>query len=41
MLEKYVNAAKRAEKADPVLKNASFVDVFTGKIRKGYIAVVL
>ena len=39
MLEKYINAAKRAEKADLVLKNATFVDVFTGKIRKGDIAV--
>ncbi|MDE7167818.1 MAG: adenine deaminase [Clostridia bacterium] len=40
MLEKYVNAAKRAQKADLVLKNATFVDVFTGKIRNGDIAVV-
>ncbi len=40
MLEKYISAAKRADKADLVLKNASFVDVFTGKIRKGDIAVV-
>lgn len=40
MLEKYINAAKRAEKADLVLKNATFVDVFTGKIRKGDIAIV-
>jgi len=40
MLEKYIKAAKREEKADLVLKNATFVDVFTGKIRKGDIAVV-
>lgn len=39
MLEKYINAAKRTSKADLVLKNASFVDVFTGKIRKGDIAI--
>ncbi len=40
MFEKYIKAAKRDEKADLVLKNATFVDVFTGKIRKGDIAVV-
>jgi len=40
MFEKYIKAAKREEKADLVLKNATFVDVFTGKIRKGDIAVV-
>lgn len=40
MLEKYIAAAKRGNKADLVLKNASYVDVFCGKIRKGDIAVV-
>ena len=40
MLEKYIDAAKRTQKADLVLKNATFVDVFTGKIRKGDIAIV-
>ena len=40
MLEKYIKAARREVKADLVLKNASFVDVFTGKIRKGDIAIV-
>lgn len=39
MLEKYISAAKRAEKADLVLKNATYVDVFTGKIRKADIAI--
>lgn len=40
MLEKYIKAARREVKADLVLKNASYVDVFTGKIRRGDIAVV-
>ena len=40
MLEKFVKAAKRDTKADLVLKNASFVDVFSGKVRKGDIAIV-
>ena len=40
MLEKLIKAARREVKADLVLKNASYVDVFTGKIRKGDIAVV-
>lgn len=40
MLEKYIKAARREVKADLVLKNASFVDVFTDKIRKGDIAIV-
>ena len=40
MLEKYILAAKRAQKADLVLKNATYVDVFTGKLRKGDIAIV-
>ena len=40
MIEKYIRAAKRDKKADLVLKNASYIDVFTGKIRKGDIAVV-
>lgn len=40
MLEKYIKAARREVKAELVLKNASYVDVFTGKIRKGDIAIV-
>lgn len=40
MLEKYIKAARRQTKADLVLKNASYVDVFSGKIRKGDIAIV-
>lgn len=40
MLEKYIDAATRRKKADLVLKNANFVDVFTGVLRKGDIAVV-
>ena len=39
MLEKYILVAKRAQKADLVLKGAEYVDVFTGKIRKGDIAI--
>ncbi len=39
MLEKYIKAARREVKADLVLKNAAYVDVFTGKIRRGDIAV--
>lgn len=40
MLEKYIRAARREVKADLVLKNATYLDVFTGKLRKGDIAVV-
>ena len=40
MLEKYVKAAKRETPADLVLKNATYLDVFSGKLRKGDIAVV-
>ena len=40
MLEKYIKAAKRETKADLVLKNCSYVDVFSGRIRKGDIAIV-
>lgn len=40
MLEKYVKAARREVKADLVLKNADFVDVFSGKIAHGDIAIV-
>lgn len=39
MLEKYINAAAGREKADLVLKNASYVNVFNGKIMQGDIAV--
>ena len=40
MLERYVKAAKRETPADLVLKNATYLDVFSGKLRKGDIAVV-
>jgi len=40
MLEKYVNAATRRQKADLVLKNTTYLDVFTGVLRKGDIAIV-
>ncbi len=40
MLEKYIKAARRETKADLVLKNASYVDVFWGAVRKGDIAIV-
>ena len=40
MLEKYIKAARREVKADLVLKNATYVDVFTGICRHGDIAVV-
>ncbi len=39
MLEKYIRAARRLEKAELVLKNASFVDVFSGGVKRGDIAV--
>lgn len=39
MLEKYIQAARREKKADLVLKNADYLDVFTGEIRHGDIAV--
>ena len=40
MLEKYIKAARREVKADLVLKNATYVDVFCGTLRHGDIAVV-
>lgn len=40
MLEKYVKAAMRETKADLVLKNAQYADVFSGKVKKGDIAIV-
>ena len=40
MLEKYINAATRRKKADLVLKNTTYLDVFTGVLRKGDIAIV-
>ena len=40
MLEKYIRAARGEVKADLVLKNASYADVFTGTVRKGDIAIV-
>ena len=39
MLEKYIRSARRETKCDLVLKNARYVDVFTGKIRRGDIGV--
>lgn len=40
MIEKYINAAAGRVKADLVLKNATYVNVFNGQIEKGDIAVV-
>ena len=40
MLEKYIKAARRENKADLVLKNTTYLDVFCGKLRKGDIAIV-
>lgn len=40
MLEKYIKAARRETKADLVLKNTTYLDVFCGKLRKGDIAIV-
>lgn len=40
MLEKFVKAARRETKADLVLKNANYLDVFSGKVRQGDIAIV-
>ena len=40
MLERFINAAAGRVKADVVLKNASYVNVFTGRVDKGDIAVV-
>lgn len=40
MLEKYISAARRQVKADLVLKNTEYLDVFTGVLRKGDIAIV-
>lgn len=39
MLEKLIKTAKGEIKADIVLKNATYVDVFSGKLAKGDIAV--
>lgn len=40
MIEKYIKAARRETKADLVLKNTTYVDVFTGTLKKGDIAIV-
>lgn len=40
MLEKYIKAARREVKADIVLKNASWLNVFQGRMEKGDIAIV-
>jgi adenine deaminase len=40
MLEKYIEVARGDKKADLVLKNANYVDVFTGKVSRADIAVV-
>lgn len=40
MLEKYISAANGQTKADLVLKNATYLDVFCGVLRKGDIAIV-
>lgn len=39
MLEKYINAAAKRQKADLVLKNATYLDVFCGTLKKGDIAI--
>lgn len=40
MLKDYIDAAASRTKADLVLKNATYVNVFNGKIEKGDIAIV-
>lgn len=40
MLKQYIKAARREVKADLVLKNTTYLDVFCGKLRKGDIAIV-
>lgn len=40
MLEKYINAAAGRVKAGLVLKNATYVNVYSGKLEKGDIAIV-
>ncbi len=40
MIERYIAAALGKTKADVVLKNGSYVNVFTGEVEKGDIAVV-
>ncbi len=40
MLEKFIRAARGDVKADVVLKNATYADVFCGVLRKGDIALV-
>ena len=40
MLKNYIKAARRETKADLVLKNTTYLDVFCGKLRKGDIAIV-
>ncbi len=39
MLEKYIRAALKEVKATLVLKNATYLDVFTGTLKKGDIAI--
>ncbi len=39
MLKKLISAARRAEKAELVLKNATYTDVFNGVLRKGDVAI--
>ncbi len=39
MLKDYISAARRTQKAELVLKNATYADVFSGVLRKGDIAV--
>ena len=40
MLKQYIDAAAGRTKADIVLKNASYVNVYTGRTDKGDIAIV-
>lgn len=39
MLEKYILAARRAEKCDLVLKNTEYIDVFTATVKNGDIGI--
>lgn len=39
MIENYINCAIRRKKADLVLKNAKYLDVFCGEIKEGDIAI--
>lgn len=40
MLKRLIKAARREEKAELVLKNSTYIDVFSGKLQRGDIAIV-